>query len=94
MVNGEPAALVLFGAMLALALFGTVSIDAKRRRALGAVYNAFVGQTSNVPFAAILAGRQTLKLGEIGAWRLLAAVAVWAALALGHPHLFGVAALP
>ena len=93
-VNGEPAALVLFGAMLALALFGTASIDAKRRRALGPVYDAFVSQTSNVPFAAILAGRQTLNLAEIGAWRLLAAVAVWAALALGHPYLFGVAALP
>lgn len=93
-VNGEPAALVLFGAMLALALFGTASIDAKRRRALGPVYDAFTSQTSNVPFAAILAGRQTLKLGEIGAWRLLAAVAVWAALALAHPYLFGVVALP
>lgn len=93
-VNGEPAALVLFGAMLALALFGTASIDAKRRRALGPVYDAFVSQTSNVPFAAILGGRQTLNLAEIGAWRILAAVAVWAALALGHPHLFGVAALP
>lgn len=93
-VNGEPAALVLFGAMLALALFGTVSIDAKRRRALGPVYDTFTNQTSNVPFAAILAGRQTLNLAEIGAWRILAAVAVWAGLALGHPHLFGVAALP
>lgn len=93
-VNGEPASLVLFGSMLVLALFGTASIDAKRRRALGAVYDTFTGQTSNVPFAAILAGRQKLSLGEIGAVRILAAVAVWAALALGHPHMFGVAALP
>jgi len=93
-VNGEPASLVLFGSMLALALFGTASIDAKRRRALGPVYDAFTGQTSNVPFAAILAGRQKLSLGEIGMVRILAAVAVWAALAWGHPYLFGVAGLP
>jgi uncharacterized membrane protein len=93
-VNGEPASLVLFGSMLVLALFGTASIDAKRRRALGPVYDTFTGQTSNIPFAAILAGRQKLSLGEIGAVRILAAVAVWAALALGHPYLFGVNALP
>lgn len=93
-VNGEPASLLLFGSMLALALLGTASIDAKRRRALGAVYDTFIGQTSNVPFAAILAGRQKLNLREIGLVRILSAIAVWAALALGHPHMFGVAALP
>lgn len=93
-VNGERASIVLFGSMLLLALFGTASIDAKRKRALGAVYDTFTGQTSNVPFAAILSGRQKLNLGEIGVWRLVAAVAVWAALAWGHPYIFGVAALP
>ena len=94
LVNGERASLVLFGSMLALALFGTSSIDAKRRRALGATWDAFVAQTSNLPFAAILAGRQKLSLGEIGWWRIALAVGVWAALTLGHPYLFGVSALP
>lgn len=93
-VNGERASLILFGSMLLLAVFGTSSIDAKRRRALGPVYDAFTAQTSNVPFAAILAGRQKLSLAEIGWWRIALAVAVWAALAWGHPYLFGVAALP
>ena len=94
MANGDPASLVLFGAMLALALFGTASIDAKRRRALGPTWEAFASQTSNIPFAAIATGRQTLKLGEIGMMRPAVAVAVWAALAFGHPYLFGVPALP
>ncbi len=93
LVNGEQASIVLFGAMLALALFGTASIDAKRKRALGPTWDGFAAQTSNVPFAAILSGRQSLRLGEIGWWRLALGVAVWAALAAGHPHLFGVAAL-
>lgn len=92
-VNGEPASLVLFGSMLVLALFGTTSIDGKRRRALGASYDGFVAQTSNIPFAAILSGRQRLSLGEIGVGRVTAAVAVWAALIWGHPHLFGVSAV-
>jgi len=94
LVNGDPASLVLFGTMLLLALFGTASIDAKRRRALGPKWDAFAGQTSNVPFAAIAAGRQKLSLGEIGWWRIVLAVAVWALLAWAHPFLFGVRALP
>ena len=94
----SPRALVLrigmVATLLILALAGTTSIDAKRRRALGAKWEPFAQQTSNIPFAAILAQRQTLKLGEIGLWRPLAAVAVYAGLLLGHPYLFGVAALP
>lgn len=88
--NGDLPGAILFGSMLALALFGTASIDAKRKRALGARWDAFAGQTSGVPFAAILAGRQKLSLGEIGWWRLLLGVVVWAALLWGHPVLFGV----
>lgn len=92
LVNGDRASLVLFGAMFVLALFGTSSIDAKRRRKLADKWDAFAAQTSNVPFAAILAGRQTLKIGEIGWWRILLAVAVWAALIVAHPYAFGVPA--
>jgi len=94
LVNGDAASIVLFGAMLALALFGTVSIDAKRRRALGRTWDAFAAETSNVPFAAIATGRQRLNVAEIGWWRLTLAVAVWVVLAWAHPYLFGVRALP
>lgn len=93
LANGDLPSVILFGALLALALLGGPSIDAKRRKALGAKYDAFVAQTSNVPFAAILAGKQKLSLGEIGWWRLLLAVVIWAALLWAHPMLFGVAPL-
>ncbi|MFN3583020.1 NnrU family protein [Phenylobacterium sp.] len=92
-VNGDVASLILFGSLLALALFGTASIDAKRRRALGAKWDAFAAQTSNVPFAAIVQGRQKLRLGEIGWWRFALALLVWAALAWAHPYFTGVTAL-
>lgn len=94
LVNGDPASLVLFGTMLVLALTGTASIDAKRRRALGAKYDAFVAQTSNLPFVAIAAGRQKLSLSEIGWWRIALAIGAWALIAWAHPYLFGVRALP
>jgi uncharacterized membrane protein len=91
MVNGDAASLVLFGTLLFLALSGTVSIDAKRKAALGDGWTPFAQATSNVPFAAILTGRQPLRLGEIGLVKLGAAVAVYVALGFAHPYLFGVA---
>jgi uncharacterized membrane protein len=91
--NGDLPSVILFGSMLALGVFGTVSIDAKRKKALGAKWDAFAAQTSNVPFGAILTGRQKLSLGEIGWWRLALAVAIWAALLWAHPMLFGVSPL-
>lgn len=94
LVNGDAAGLILFGSLLALSLFGTSSIDAKRRRALGKKWDAFAAQTSNIPFMAIMQGRQRLNLGEIGLLRISLAVAGWGALAYVHPYLFGVRALP
>jgi uncharacterized membrane protein len=94
MVNGDLASVILFGSLLALALLGPSSIDAKRKRAFGETWDGFARQTSAVPFAAIVQGRQTLNLGEIGAWRMLLGVVAWAALVWGHPYIFGVSPLP
>jgi uncharacterized membrane protein len=94
LVNGDLASLILFGALLVLSVFGTTSIDAKRRRALGEKWDAFARQTSATPFLAIAQGRQTLNLGEIGWWRIALALAIWAVLVWAHPMLFGVSPLP
>ena len=91
--NGDLPSVILFGSMMALGVFGTVSIDAKRKKALGAKWDAFAAQTSNIPFGALLTGRQKLSLGEIGWWRLALAVAIWAGLLWAHPMLFGVSPL-
>ena len=93
MVNGDLASFILFGTMLVLGLFGPLSIDAKRRRALGDQWNAFAARTSNIPFAAIISGRQAFRPHEIG-WRILPAIIVWGAIAYFHTFLFGVRALP
>jgi len=78
-INGELAALILFGTLLILALGGTAAIDAKRRRAFGDQWVQFAAVTSNIPFAAIAAGRNRLApaLREIGAWRVLLAIVVY-----------------
>ena len=79
-VNGDLASLILFGSLLVLALGGTASIDAKRRRSFGERWAQFANITSNVPFAAIATGRNRLgpALAEIGFWRTLAAIALYA----------------
>lgn len=93
-LNGNSAALVLFGSLLLLALIGPLLIDAKRKRVHGPKWERFAAVTANVPFAAILAGRNVLRLGEIGVWRFVAALLLWAATLVLHPWLFSVPALP
>ncbi len=93
-LNGDAASLALFGSLLVLALIGPLLIDAKRRRAFGGKWSRFAARTSNVPFAAIATGRNTLQLGELGTWRVLAAVALWAVMLSTHRLIFGVSALP
>ena len=85
--NGDEASFLFFSALLIVSVAGTVSIDAKRARSLGAsAWSGFARRTSIVPFAAILAGRNTLSLAELGWWRPAAGVAAYA-LMLGGPVL-------
>jgi uncharacterized membrane protein len=89
-LNGDLASLILFGSLFVLALGGTASIDAKRRRVFGEDWNRFAQTTSNVPFAAILAGRNQLRraLSEIGIVRPVIAVAAFALIFIFHGRLF------
>lgn len=92
--NGDEASVLFFGAFFLLALFGTVSIDAKRKRKMGAAWEAFAAKTSNIPFAAVLAGRTKLKLSESFGWRFWAAAALFVVILFGHAHIFGVSPFP
>ena len=77
--NGDVASLILFGALLVLAIGGTASIDAKRRRNFPERWPEFARATSSVPFAAIARGANRLgpALAEIGVWRIIAALVLY-----------------
>ncbi len=93
--NGDVASLLLFASLAVVSVAGTLSIDAKRRRALGeAVWGGFARRTSIVPFAAILGGRSALSWPELGWWRPAAGVAAYALILGGHAHLIGVSPFP
>lgn len=90
-INGHLASSIMFGSLMVLAVAGTASIDAKRRRAYGEHWERFAEQTSNVPFLAIVARRNHLTpaVHEIGIVRPALAIAVFAALFLLHGRWFG-----
>jgi uncharacterized membrane protein len=91
LVNGERFALMLFGALGLMVIFGSRSIDRKGRARDPEAWQRFEDVTSNLPFAAITQGRNKLVLSEIG-WRGLVGVAAAILIALAHEQLFGVAA--
>ena len=89
--NGDLAGIVLFGAFAALAGIGTVLIDRKYAARRGADWQAFAGTSSNLPLAAIAAGRQRFVFAEIGWWRIALGLALYLVLLALHPWLFGAA---
>jgi uncharacterized membrane protein len=89
-----PRGLVLFGSLAFVALTGARSIDAKRRRSMGSQWLAFEARTSNLPFAAIVAGRQLFRWRELGWWRPVLSMALAALLGALHPWVLGHLPLP
>src|SRR4026209_586189 len=93
-INGDLTSVILFGSLLVLAVAGTALIDRKRRDAFGEHWRRFAQSTSNIPFAAIISGRNQLgaALREIGIVRPLIAVVVYAAAFGLHARVVGVPA--
>jgi uncharacterized membrane protein len=92
--NGDRASIVFFGTWLILAIGGTFSIDGKRARKYGDAWDGFARRTSNLPFLAVLEGRQSLPLGEFLTWRLAVAVGIFLVFLFVHAWLFGVSPFP
>ena len=92
--NGDVASLIFFATWAIVALAGTASIDARRRRLLGAAWEPFAARTSIVPFAAIAAGRNRFIPREIGLWRWAIALLAYVLMLGGHAPVVGVSPFP
>ena len=66
LASGDAASLILFSFIGFLSGYGTITLDRKKARLVGKHWEEFARQTSNIPFAAIIGGRQQLVLSEIG----------------------------
>jgi uncharacterized membrane protein len=80
------------GGLAFVALAGTKLIDRRKDETLGEDWKRFAAVTSNVPFTAIVEGRNRLVLGELGGKRIAAGIIAFAILLLAHPYLFRVRA--
>lgn len=87
--NSDAASLAFFGTFLVVSVAGTFSIDAKRARIFGESWRRYAARTSNLPFAAILQGRNRLVVGEFRLLALGAAAVAFVVLSLFHARMFG-----
>ena len=87
--NGDVSSVLFFGALAGLALGGTLLIDRKKQLALGSNWPRLAEVTSNLPFAALLAGRTRLRWRDVGLLRIAAGLLLYAVLYLAHPIITG-----
>jgi uncharacterized membrane protein len=89
LARGDLASLVYFGGFLVLAALGTALMDSRKAGTLGQDWKRFADVTSNVPFGAIVNGRNRFSYREIGWKRVGAGLALYVILLAAHPYLFG-----
>lgn len=89
--NPETTSVMLFGGLAVMALLGTRSIDRKSAARDPENWARFKALTSNVPFAAIVQGRNRLSVGEILVG-LAVGLVIFALVAYFHRLAFGVRA--
>lgn len=63
--NGDTISVAFFSAFGLLAGLGTVAMDRKKAALLGGAWQAYADTTSNIPFAAIVTGRNRLVFAEL-----------------------------
>ncbi len=95
LANGDLAHLLLFGGFLLFAVLGMRIVDWRRRRTMGeAAWRRMAAHTSNVPLAALIAGRWRPRPGPRDGIRLALGVGLWLLLVAIHPLVIGVSPLP
>ncbi len=89
LATGHLAAFILFGSLVLTAALGSVMIDRRHLQGSQPGWGVYLQRSSNLPFLAILQGRQKLVLAEIGWLRVVGALVLYAAVLLAHPYLLG-----
>tara|TARA_B100000029_G_scaffold514313_1_gene616658 strand:+ start:1508 stop:2203 length:696 start_codon:yes stop_codon:yes gene_type:complete len=78
--NGEVASMIFFGGFLVLGTIGPLNIDAKLQKRKPEAWEKLAQTTSIVPFVAIMQGRNTFNLSELGWWRVAVGLGLYVAL--------------
>jgi uncharacterized membrane protein len=92
--SGTLASTIFFAAFFLLASLGTRAIDGKFRRKRPVEWQAISAETSNLPFAAIAAGRNRFVASEYFDWRFSAAVVLFGGFLYFHNWMFSTSPFP
>jgi len=85
--RGDLKAVVFFGGFFLLAALGTIFMDSRKQS--NPDWARFAAVTSNIPFVAIVQGRNRLDWGEIGMVRPIIGLVLFEIVFALHPMLFG-----
>lgn len=94
LVNGTLAGVIFFGTFFLVATFGMRAIDGKVKRKRPQDFAHITAQTSAIPFAAIIEGKNRFFVAEYFDWRFLAAVLAFVGFLAGHIWLFSASPFP
>jgi len=89
--NGDVASLIFFGSFTVVSGLGTVLIDRKVSAREGERWQPFADATSNVPFLAIIAGRNHFQRDEFSWKGITAAIVLFVLVYVFHDLFTGVA---
>lgn len=87
--NGDQTSIVFFGTLALVSAVGMVAIDKRKRANSDEKWQAFFETTSLIPFAAMVAGKTTLKIGEVNWLAVGIGVALYATIYWFHDYVSG-----
>ena len=91
--DGNLAAWLFFGSIIALCVLGAHNIDRKREALMGGIYASIKKRTSILPFVAIIEGRTAFAPEELGIARVFLAASMFSVFLVLHEMLFTARAL-
>lgn len=94
LAKGTLEGAIFFGTFFLVAAFGTRAIDGKVKRKRPEDWKVISAVTSNIPFAAIIAGKTRFSAKEYFDLRFLAALVIFAVVAYFHTRMFSSPAYP
>lgn len=87
--RGDVAGILFFGGMAVLSTLGMVHIDMRRDASADDAWRAFRAGTSRTPFRAIVEGRRTLVMRDVGWWRVALGTVLYVVILYVHNTVFG-----
>jgi len=93
-VNGDAASVMMFGAFALYALIDMPLADRRIAREEPERWATLSAETSALPFVALMGGRATFRLKELGLGRVAGALVLFIVILFAHEHVIGLSPLP